>query len=779
MFKNGMMWDLDAYKIGHMTQYPEDTEYIYSVLQLRYSYDHIDEVVMIGLQYFIKEYLTKPFTQEGVDEFLLELKRMGVYHESLDKKLQSLVDLGYLPIEIKAIPEGTILQVPNAICTVTNTLPGYHWVVGLIETLLLKIWAPILTASKSLKYRKLVTKYMNKTSDNNTDDVIDFMIHDFGSRGCSCPEHAALTGMAHALVFRGSDTIATIPLIKEYYGLGQSVSLINSIPATEHSVMCSYGVEHELDAFKAMLDKYPTGLLSIVSDTYDWYNVMDKYTVELHDVIMERDGKVVFRPDSGNPIDIIVGTIKEYIPYEEYDKYNAKELGGIRALAKVFGTTVNSKGYRVLNPKVGLIYGDGMYLERYEETLKLLEKIGYSVENLVIGVGGILRDGSRDSVGAAFKATWIKRRGMDAYSIMKNPITDTKKKSFKGRVKVVEAMKPGHFTTFVETSIHYNYAIDALKVVYRNGEMIQDNTWDKIEETFENSLYSKYKLYSEEISEYRDKVFVIEDYSDFPTTSKFEPDKWGAGEYKFPYITTRNINEKIVIFVPYLTFKSLEKLLVLKKYLEKSGVTIDKIKIGYFSYSRQERETTNEPELLSTLNNCLLSNVDSSKVEIVDIHNRESMESYGYTLSTALPSILDIIKEDYKDENIILVAPDKGALQRNKEIGLSLPTSIHFNKTRKDGKVISEMIIDKIISMDDDKTFVILDDMCDGGRTFANAASQLKKDYPNSKVILGITHAILPYGVDTLVRGGVDKIYTTNTCMKDIHCGDYIKVIQY
>ena len=152
--------------------------------------------------------------------------------------------------------------------------------------------------------------------------------------------------MAHALVFRGSDTINTIPLVRKYYGA--TGEIISSVPATEHSVMCSYGRDEEISAFRNMLNLYPTGVVSIVSDTYNWYDVMDNFTVELKDEILARDGKVVFRPDSGNPIDIINGELKYKIPTSKLTDYNSKELGGIRALDKAFGHTINSKGFKVL-----------------------------------------------------------------------------------------------------------------------------------------------------------------------------------------------------------------------------------------------------------------------------------------------------------------------------------------------------------------------------------------------------------------------------------------------
>lgn len=471
-----LIWDLDAYKVGHMSQYPEDTQYIYSVFQLR-SNRYFSEVPIIGLQYFLKEYLSTSITHEEVDELIVELKNMGIYHPSTESKLKALADLGYLPIEIKAIPEGCIVQMPNAICSIENTVPGFHWVVGMVETLLLKWWGTLATSACSYNYRKIAEKYFNETSDN--EGLIDFIVHDFGSRGCMSPEDAALTGMAHALNFKGSDTIIATPFIRQYYNADKDTTLIASVPASEHSVMCSYGKENEIEAFKAMLNLYPTGIVSIVSDTYNWYNVMENFTVELKDKILSRDGKVVFRPDSGNPVEIICGN-----PMAK-DKESAEYLGAIRYLDKVFGHTVNSKGYKVLNSHVGIIYGDGMYLQRYEETLKRLKQMGYSAENLTIGVGGILRNHTRDTLGGAFKATAVCRNG-EWIDIMKDPITDTKKKSYCGKVQVEFNTVTGIYTTVQESDARNDAVYETmLRPVFKDSKVLINYDWFTIKKWYE------------------------------------------------------------------------------------------------------------------------------------------------------------------------------------------------------------------------------------------------------------------------------------------------------
>lgn len=469
---HSFIWDTDAYKLGHMCQYPKDTEYVYSVLQLR-SNKTFKETPIVGLQYLIKEYLMQPINVKDIDALIAETIEMGIYHPETERKLYSLADLGYLPIEIKALPEGTIIENPNAICTIQNTVKGYHWCVGFVETLILKWWSVLTGASTSLKYRRLVEKYFSETSDST---LTDFTVHDFGSRGCASPEHAALSGLAHLLSFKGSDTIASIPVIRNHYNCKEF--FMGTVPASEHAVMCSFGRENEIEAFRNMLKTYPTGIVSIVSDTYNFYNVMDNMVYDLKDEIMNRDGKVVFRPDSGNPFDIIIG--ENHTRIEDISSYGSKEIGAIRALDKAFGHTVNSKGYKVLNAKVGLIYGDGMYLERYEKVLKSMKELGYSAENLVIGVGGILRDGSRDTLGAAFKATCVKRSG-EWIPICKDPITDPGKKSFKGFVSVVK--EDGHYVTkegILDDSL--------LETVFKDGKLIKEFNWEQVKELFESHL---------------------------------------------------------------------------------------------------------------------------------------------------------------------------------------------------------------------------------------------------------------------------------------------------
>jgi len=418
----------DCYKIGHKTQYVPKISEVYSYMQAR-SNKIFDHSVFFGLQYYLKKYLCKPITKEDVDEFFeVRNQILGPPTEEEKYKMYMLANLGYWPLKIKSVPEGSVIPNKNVLMTITNTHPDFYWCVGYVETLLLQLWYPITVATSSFTYRKLLDKYYKKTVNDSLQDQA-FKIHDFGTRGDSSMQSSELSGMAHLLSLKGSDTIPAYLAAVNYYNYDceNKEILMSSVPASEHSVMCSFGREGELDAFRHMLKLYPNGFVSIVSDTYNIYNVVTNFARILKDDIMQRDGTVIFRPDSGVPENIICGD-------DTADPNSPEGKGCIRLLDEVFGSTINSKGFKVLN-KVALIYGDGMYFVRYKNVLERLTQMGYSVENLAIGVGGILRFHSRDTLGFAIKATQITVNGEEK-GIMKDPITDSKKRSHIGRLRL-------------------------------------------------------------------------------------------------------------------------------------------------------------------------------------------------------------------------------------------------------------------------------------------------------------------------------------------------------
>jgi len=459
----------DVYKFGHLQQYQPGTTKVYSYLLAR-SDKKMPTTLFYGLQYYLKMLTVKP-TREMVDEFMeYRQEILGVpTPPDIKEKMDALVKLGYFPLKIKAVKEGTTIPVRNVLMTIENTVPGFHWVVGFFESLLLKVWNTCTVASYSKKLQELCKKFAAETCDNT--GHLPFQVHDFGYRGCSSEETAALSGSAHLLNFLGTDTVTAIKLVKETYGCKGPIGL--SVPATEHSVMCSFGKEREFEAFEHMLNLYPSGILSIVSDTYDLWNVLSKFAPRLKSRILERDGKVVFRPDSGDPPKIICGDPDAGYGSDEW-------LGALQLLDRTFGHTVNSKGFRVLNPKVGLIYGDGMFYERFERTLGLMKDLGYASSNLVIGVGGLLlQQHNRDDQGYAIKATFAEVNG-EQRELVKDPVTDTKKKSHKGLLSLFRDVKGRYYTKDQCTA--EEEAQSALETVYLDGKIVRTQTFNEIRE---------------------------------------------------------------------------------------------------------------------------------------------------------------------------------------------------------------------------------------------------------------------------------------------------------
>lgn len=467
--KNNPLLALDVYKMGHMSQYAPGTTFVSSYFCDR-SDQYFDNHVFFGLQYYLQEYLSTKLTKEMGEEFLYHRSLiLGKPEKGVVEKVNNLCDLGYFPLEIKSLPEGSVTTKGVPLFTIKNTIPGFHWVVGMVESLLLKVWYSNTVATASYKYRQLVNKLFDESVDENKFFLRDFMVHDFGFRGDSSEEGAALSGVAHLLNFTGSDTVPALGLaIKNYYA-DTSKPIMLSVPASEHSVACSFGKDGEFDYFEDMLNVYPEGIVSIVSDQYDVYKVFSEYTVRLKDKILARNGKTVFRPDSGDQETIICGD-------ESAELDSPQWLGCLRLLDKVFGHTINSKGFKVLNESVGLIYGDGMYYEKYERTQRRLMSMGYSAENLVIGVGGILRNYSRDALGAAIKATWVEKNNTPT-EIFKDPVTDHKKKSLKGLLYVGE--KNGEL--FVEDQVSpEKERTGLLTTVFLNGKITKETSLSEI-----------------------------------------------------------------------------------------------------------------------------------------------------------------------------------------------------------------------------------------------------------------------------------------------------------
>lgn len=464
----------DFYKTSHYNQYPKDTEFLYSTLVPRSNkyLPAVDRVVSINITGFLKKYFVnyfnKFFFERSEDEVVKEysdfIKRtLGI--DDTGDHIRKLHKLAYLPIRVKAIPEGrsSAIGVPNL--TIENTHKEFAWLTNYLETLLsCSLWQSITSASIARQYRLLGEKYAAKTCDNNLH--VSFQFHDFSVRGMSSLESAQISGLGHLIYFDGTDNIPAITYADKYYS-GKIAKDWNptSIPATEHSVMCANVAKQQAEGKgrdetetyrKLITETYPSGFVSIVSDTYDFWHNVSVVIPSLKEEIMARDGRVVIRPDSGNPVDIICGTVKN-------GGTTPEEKGLIEVLWETFGGTINEKRYKVLDSHIGAIYGDSITLQRAEEIFTRLEAKGFASSNIVMGVGSYSYQGNtRDSLGFAVKATSVTQNGVE-YPIQKDPKTDPGKKSFCGRVKVVNEK------CIDNMSSKGDYSDDELEVVFENG----------------------------------------------------------------------------------------------------------------------------------------------------------------------------------------------------------------------------------------------------------------------------------------------------------------------
>ena len=435
---------IDFYKADHRRQYPEGTTMVYSnftprssKLALKSSM-HDDKVVMFGLQYFIKYFLIETWNKGFFD--LLEEEVIKVYKRRMDNALgkdaisvehiEALHRLGYLPLEIKAIPEGSVVDIKVPLLTIQNTHKDFFWLTNYLESIMsTMLWKPITSATMARQYRKILDKFCKETGNT---DMIDFQAHDFSFRGMSGLHDACISAAGHLLSFSGTDSVASIDLLEDYYNADSDKELVGcSVPATEHSVMCMGSKDDEIGTFRRLVTElYPSGIISIVSDTWDLWKVLTEYVTELKEDIMARDGKVVFRPDSGDPCNIICGD-----PSAKKD--SCENLGCLRLLWDKFGGVINSKGYKELDSHVGLIYGDSITMERAEKILTRMEEMGFAASNIVFGVGSYTYQYcTRDTWGFAMKATYGEIDGKPR-EIFKDPVTDSGlKKSAKGLLRV-------------------------------------------------------------------------------------------------------------------------------------------------------------------------------------------------------------------------------------------------------------------------------------------------------------------------------------------------------
>lgn len=514
----------DGYKEGHHLQYPNKTELVYDNFTPRSSRTENKSVIVFGPQIFIKKYLIQKFNEDFfnkdkdvvVGEFYNEISaylndpKFDVSH------VAALHDLGYLPIKIKALPEGSRAPLQVPLLTIVNTKPEFFWLPNYLETIMSCIcWGPITSATTAFELRKTLDSYARRTVGNT--DFVQWQAHDFSFRGMFGLEAALMSGAAHLTSFTGTDTIPAISFLKKYYNAEGLIG--GSIPATEHSVMCAGGDATELETFVRLLTEvYPEGPVSIVSDTWDYFGVLTKILPQIKDIIMKRNGKLVIRPDSGDQFHVICG--HKLVPIEYFDDVSLAEanalgataikldngeyrqivlgndgehfeLGGkleeyeikgtIEVLWDLFGGTTTEMGYRLLDSHIGCILGDGVTPALMKRILARLEEKKFASYNMVFGIGSYTYQCvTRDTYGMAMKATFCKINGVEK-EIFKDPKTTNKaftKKSAKGLLQVKRDIN-GNYVLRDQV----NWADEEnseLTTVFEDGKLIKETTLAEI-----------------------------------------------------------------------------------------------------------------------------------------------------------------------------------------------------------------------------------------------------------------------------------------------------------
>lgn len=445
----------DSYKLGHWKQYPPKTQYVYSYFESRDG-AKFDNTVFYGLQYFLKKYLVG----HRVTAANVEAARWFAEKHFGDKNIFNYDGWKYivrelagkLPVEIKAVKEGSRIPTSNVLMTIVNTDPNCYWLTNYLETLLVQVWYSCTVATQSYEMRQIWLKYLEDTGDPS---LIDFKLHDFGYRGVTCPEQAAIGDSAHLLSFKGTDTIAGIELANQYYGEEMAGF---SIPASEHSTITSWGKEHEVDAMRNMIQSYPNSpLIACVSDSYDiWNACKNLWGTQLKEEIIASGKTLVVRPDSGDPPSVV--------------------LEVITTLMDKFGYIRNNKGFLTLPRFIRVIQGDGIDFKMMRNILKTLKINNISADNIAMGSGGgLLQKLNRDTQRFAFKCSAINIDGK-WNDVWKDPVTDKSKGSKRGRLSLRKVVG-SHGTSYVTHKTCYP---DELVTVFKNGELVREYYFDEI-----------------------------------------------------------------------------------------------------------------------------------------------------------------------------------------------------------------------------------------------------------------------------------------------------------
>lgn len=455
--KNNYLFDTDSYKASHYLQYPENTTSMFSYIESRGG--EYDNTIFFGLQYFLKEYLTYRVSPEEVEE----AKGFYTTHGEpfnyegwmyIAKDLQ-----GKLPIRIRAVPEGSVVPTSNILVSIESTDPKVFWIVSWLETMLLRyVWYPTTVATRSHKIKKIILEALRISSDDPKSEI-SFKLHDFGSRGVSSQESAAIGGAAHLVNFMGTDTVVAVRCANKYYHHKMAGF---SIPAAEHSSITSWGKEHEVDAYRNMLKQFAKldALVAVVSDSYNLWNACEHlWGEQLKQEVINSGATIIIRPDSGHPASVVLKTVK--------------------ILDDKFGCTINTKGYKVLK-NVRVIQGDGVNENSIQEILNVLIDSGYSATNIAFGMGGqLLQVLNRDTNKWAMKCSFITVDGQQR-DVFKDPITDHGKVSKAGRLDLIRDMNGKYYTVVLGNK--EKHLLTVMQTVYENGEILVDETLDNIRE---------------------------------------------------------------------------------------------------------------------------------------------------------------------------------------------------------------------------------------------------------------------------------------------------------
>ena len=509
---------LDGYKLDHRRQYPLNTQKVYSNFTPRNSRIPGEKgVIFFGLQYFIKKYLIEEYNkwfalpeEYAVSRYKRRVDNyLGPNHGVTFEHIRALHKLKYVPVRIKALEEGSFVPLRVAPCTFTETIPEFHWMVNYLETVMsCTVWGPSTSATTAFGYLKTLSQWAIKTVGNT--DTVKYQGHDFAFRGMFGVEAAMMSGGAHLLSFVGTDTIPAIDWLEEYYGADSDTELVGcSIAATEHAVMClgtaiyiydhfggdwKYQGEAEFSLFKRLITEvYPSGFVSIVGDTWNLYKVVTEYLPALKNEILARNGRVVIRPDSSpkTPVEIICGDV-DGLTYG-YPKVHGEAAvkGLIESLWDIFGGTMSSTGYKILDSHIGAIYGDSITRQRADLICYKLELKGFASINCVLGIGSYTYQYvTRDTYGWAMKATYAEALGKNgnklSMEIFKDPITDDgTKKSARGLLQVV---KEGNTFKMNDRVTWEQEENSELQPVFENGIIVRETTLSKIRGIIEENL---------------------------------------------------------------------------------------------------------------------------------------------------------------------------------------------------------------------------------------------------------------------------------------------------